>query len=627
MAIKKVTEYTGNVADPYGSQSQAEFTQNAFDQFGYLKTFSPDLNSTIGEMNTAITSVEQSEANAAGSASAAEAAASSAGYKGLWPDTGGSALKGETWQTQVGGTPTGFYFVALQNTSVDPVGDNNNWRETSGVTPSSIPNYTDIVYKASGGNSAVENMISGNPITAKIGDICVTGLTRWKRVSVASGNISDFENIGYEFSEDGVTQPQIEQVLSSRYKRALISSPQTIDVSELYIPDRSEIVGFGEEIQLRASAPGKTILNMRSPSGPSTNLSNITLKDFTLSGEFLDDVICLDMVYASVQSMVDGVKIQSIGANSVGVRLSKEWYARTQRCSIRSTKSSGPGGVGVFVDTSDGQINDVPIDFQINSVETGVLVDTAFNYVYKMVLPDTFHAELCDIGLKVKSGYGVRQAVIKGYFEGNSTADVEWGDPIAGQNDTTQNVLWQSVSFNPNNSKIILYEGNHIFDGCDRIDTLEVHRDAFVEIRGGVVNNIVNTTGDNSRVVYKPSVTDFVSDSKYAGAKIRHPKEISNEQITSSGSVVFDATKAFGAKPASGRSATCQASSRRTYESTERVKTFRLTQNAAGTWGITEINSVGGSSFTISVNSSTGEVTLNETLGDTKVYLLRVSPN
>lgn len=65
--------------------------------------------------------------SAAQSANAAEAAASTAGYKGLWPDTGGSALKGETWQTQTGGTPTGEYYTALQDTSVDPVGDNVNW--------------------------------------------------------------------------------------------------------------------------------------------------------------------------------------------------------------------------------------------------------------------------------------------------------------------------------------------------------------------------------------------------------------------------------------------------------------------------------------------------------------------
>lgn len=132
MAIKKVTEYTGNVADPYGSQTQAEFTQNAFDQFRYLKGFSPDLNSTIDEMNTAIAGVEQSEVNAAGSAAAAEAAALGGGYKGLWPDTGGSALKGEVWQTQSGGTPTGNYFTALQDTALNPSDNNISWRKSFG---------------------------------------------------------------------------------------------------------------------------------------------------------------------------------------------------------------------------------------------------------------------------------------------------------------------------------------------------------------------------------------------------------------------------------------------------------------------------------------------------------------
>ncbi|AUR94313.1 hypothetical protein NVP1193O_182 [Vibrio phage 1.193.O._10N.286.52.C6] len=50
-------------------------------------------------------------------------------YKGLWPDTGGSANRGETWQTQTGGTPTGQYFTALQNTTVEPTSDDVNWRE------------------------------------------------------------------------------------------------------------------------------------------------------------------------------------------------------------------------------------------------------------------------------------------------------------------------------------------------------------------------------------------------------------------------------------------------------------------------------------------------------------------
>ncbi|MFW9602351.1 MAG: hypothetical protein ACMV1B_08535, partial [Prevotella sp.] len=37
-----------------------------------------------------------------------------------------------------------------------------------------IKEYTDIVYKASGGNSAVENMIAGIPVTAKVGDVVKT---------------------------------------------------------------------------------------------------------------------------------------------------------------------------------------------------------------------------------------------------------------------------------------------------------------------------------------------------------------------------------------------------------------------------------------------------------------------
>ena len=49
-------------------------------------------------------------------------------YRGLWPGTGGSANKGDTYQTQVGGTPAGEYYTALQNTSVDPVGDDVNWK-------------------------------------------------------------------------------------------------------------------------------------------------------------------------------------------------------------------------------------------------------------------------------------------------------------------------------------------------------------------------------------------------------------------------------------------------------------------------------------------------------------------
>ncbi len=75
-----------------------------------------------------IDGAEAAAVSAAASAAAAEAAVSGLDYQGLWPDSGGSANKGDTYQTQVSGSATGQYFTALQNTTADPVGDNINWR-------------------------------------------------------------------------------------------------------------------------------------------------------------------------------------------------------------------------------------------------------------------------------------------------------------------------------------------------------------------------------------------------------------------------------------------------------------------------------------------------------------------
>lgn len=166
MTIPKLTPYTGEVANPDGSQTQSEFTTNMFNQLSYEANLATELDATIDGMNNAVDEVSQNAAIAKNSANAAEAAASSADYQGLWPDTGGSAEKGDTYQTQVGGTPTGEYYTALQNTSVDPVGDNVNWKaDVSG----------DYV------NQAQEELIDGSIFpavgTIEDGDIVEPGIT------------------------------------------------------------------------------------------------------------------------------------------------------------------------------------------------------------------------------------------------------------------------------------------------------------------------------------------------------------------------------------------------------------------------------------------------------------------
>ncbi len=91
-----------------------------------------------------IDGAEAAAAAAAASAAAAEAAVSGLDYQGLWPDSGGSANKGDTYQTQIGGVGTGQYFTALQNTTVEPVGDDVNWRAVIGADLGSVSNGTKL---------------------------------------------------------------------------------------------------------------------------------------------------------------------------------------------------------------------------------------------------------------------------------------------------------------------------------------------------------------------------------------------------------------------------------------------------------------------------------------------------
>lgn len=62
------------------------------------------------------------------------------------------------------------------------------------ITKSNISNYTSIVYKASGGNSAVENMIN----KAMIGEKSTVGANSYVRIS-ENGNLDDFDFVGDTF--------------------------------------------------------------------------------------------------------------------------------------------------------------------------------------------------------------------------------------------------------------------------------------------------------------------------------------------------------------------------------------------------------------------------------------------
>lgn len=62
--------------------------------------------------------------------------------------------------------------------------------------------YTILIYKASDGRSAVDNMILGFPKIARVGDVVSTGGTMWKRVSYSNNDITDFQAISELKSKD-----------------------------------------------------------------------------------------------------------------------------------------------------------------------------------------------------------------------------------------------------------------------------------------------------------------------------------------------------------------------------------------------------------------------------------------
>ena len=63
-------------------------------------------------------------------------------------------------------------------------------------------NIAEIVYKQSVSASAVDNMITGSPSATKVGGMCSTGNTKWKRISDSAGDITDFFAISSVWVEE-----------------------------------------------------------------------------------------------------------------------------------------------------------------------------------------------------------------------------------------------------------------------------------------------------------------------------------------------------------------------------------------------------------------------------------------
>lgn len=143
-----------------------------------------------------------------------------AGYQGEWVSGTSTALKGETWQV------SGRYYVALKDTSVDPINDDDNWREdvtTDYVTTSQNDIVGGSIFKGSNGE------------TVEVGDQIDAGTTHV--ISNVSGKNTLYELVNTVTSSGSVTsiEPNGSSITIdfTKYEMgeyAKISKPPRVDI-------------------------------------------------------------------------------------------------------------------------------------------------------------------------------------------------------------------------------------------------------------------------------------------------------------------------------------------------------------------------------------------------------------
>ncbi len=134
-------------------------------------------------------------------------------------------------------TTTTLPYVAQ---GVDPTlePDASNVQPYVELSSGSLPNYTDILYRDSGGNSAYANMVAGVPIMLSVGDKASTGAGSWKKIS-NNGDSSDFIPLNGVWAVD-FTSETLQEILSINSKSFdLYGFDVTSDISVSGIHNKS----------------------------------------------------------------------------------------------------------------------------------------------------------------------------------------------------------------------------------------------------------------------------------------------------------------------------------------------------------------------------------------------------
>lgn len=235
MTIPTITPYTGGVANPDGSQTQTEFTQNMFDQLSYEAQLASELNATVNATNATASEVEGNASIAQNSADTAQAAAN---FEGGFTVGVTSAVKGKSYLYNDN------VWLCLQNTTTTPSSGNSAWKLSVGeqyVTESqedllppnsSVFKGDDGVYLKNGdtvpaGTTHIRILAGGNPTIVAMSPI-------------ASGVVSSLSANGATIGGDIVT---FSPALESQYYNDTNSSAIENMIADFNLNTISKILG------------------------------------------------------------------------------------------------------------------------------------------------------------------------------------------------------------------------------------------------------------------------------------------------------------------------------------------------------------------------------------------------
>lgn len=334
-----------------------------------------------------------------------------------------------------GGNPTPLGSVKFEQGGVA------TGHDTESLSARNLGDYTAIVYKASGSNSAVDNMLSEIPVVARVGDICSTGSTLWEKISDSNGDISDFKALNAVCSTDygakgSNTRSQNSAALNamSADGHELMCVNQFIEIDDTWLLHKDcEILGIGKYINAIAFYGGDVpiIAPVDYTDGAAAGVSNTTIRDMKIADRCTttrSTYYSIDLTNGNSNQVKDfwlnGVE-GTLPNENYGVNLGRRTLAYSGNTFVCAVRSSRIEKAKVRMNTTDWYISDSELwgndrDYAIllsggGSIENG-----------NQIIP----GEVGGIGLFNESGFDIDTLkVIGNYFDGSFTS-VFTGDGI-----------------------------------------------------------------------------------------------------------------------------------------------------------------------------------------------------